>query len=499
MYIGIGPCLLDNPCGLRYVTILFYSVLRYYPWCCCFAYTDPMSKKVYISSTFEDLEHLREKAIEAVLMHELLPIGMEYYAVSETRPLDKCLEDVRRCDIYIGIVAFRFGYVPPNQSHSITRLEYEEAGKHDIPRLMFVISEQAGWPTAMVDKDREAIDTFRADVLREHVSRPLENLGDFKNAVYVALDKQLEKLADRKPTPAYQAMPRADTVEFPPLLPYLSDRSRQRDQLKTLLSRECMQNLHCTPLVCIVHGHEAECHYEFLQKVRSVMLPELLGLPESHDSVRVERIRWPSAGGSAGERMNLYCRYLAKELAHVHSTDIETIIEGLNNNRCPVLLYSETMTEDWSREEETFIEHWLNFWNTLPNLVQGQRLFVFLSVKHSASEQASRRWFSSTPQRKARKYLQRVDYDCRPGIRGRVLDELSAVPYNDLSDWMDDFVHDYCPTEDLRLEVRQTLRRNLRTLYDNTDTGHFRMEDLGEALKGLLDDLKTQYPLRVTA
>ena len=35
---------------------------------------------------------------------------------ADQRPMEKCLADVGKADIYVGIFAFRYGYVPP-ESH----------------------------------------------------------------------------------------------------------------------------------------------------------------------------------------------------------------------------------------------------------------------------------------------------------------------------------------------------------------------------------------------
>jgi hypothetical protein len=39
-------------------------------------------------------------------------VAMENYVATDQRPVDKCLADVVKSDIYIGIFAFRYGYVP---------------------------------------------------------------------------------------------------------------------------------------------------------------------------------------------------------------------------------------------------------------------------------------------------------------------------------------------------------------------------------------------------
>ena len=68
--------------------------------------------RIYISSTFSDLQAHREKVYRVLrqLGHDV--IAMEDYVAADQRPLAKCLADVAACDLYVGIFAHRYGYVP---------------------------------------------------------------------------------------------------------------------------------------------------------------------------------------------------------------------------------------------------------------------------------------------------------------------------------------------------------------------------------------------------
>jgi hypothetical protein len=48
-------------------------------------------------------------------------IAMEDYVAGDERPLDKCLEDVRACQAYVGIFAWRYGFIPNGYDKSITQ------------------------------------------------------------------------------------------------------------------------------------------------------------------------------------------------------------------------------------------------------------------------------------------------------------------------------------------------------------------------------------------
>ena len=67
---------------------------------------------VYVSSTFKDLRSHRRAVADAARLLGCQPIAMEDYVARDDRPLDACIADVRRAHVYIGIVAWRYGYRP---------------------------------------------------------------------------------------------------------------------------------------------------------------------------------------------------------------------------------------------------------------------------------------------------------------------------------------------------------------------------------------------------
>lgn len=102
--------------------------------------------KIYISSTYSDLIAHRQQVYNVLRKMRYDVIAMEDYVATDERPLDKCLADVASCDIYVGILAWRYGYVPPGQERSITELEYQQAGESGLERLIFLLDEDAPWP-----------------------------------------------------------------------------------------------------------------------------------------------------------------------------------------------------------------------------------------------------------------------------------------------------------------------------------------------------------------
>jgi hypothetical protein len=113
-----------------------------------------MQLRIYISSTFNDLAQYREKVYRYLrsLGHDV--IAMEDYVATDARPLQKCLQDVRDANVYVGIYAWRYGFIPidgnPDRK-SITELELNEAERLGKPRLIFILKETVAWPPNLMD------------------------------------------------------------------------------------------------------------------------------------------------------------------------------------------------------------------------------------------------------------------------------------------------------------------------------------------------------------
>ena len=158
---------------------------------------------LYLSSTYEDLKEYREVVYKALRKSGYDVIAMEDYVATDQRPVNKCLADVRKADIYLGIFAFRYGYVPP-QSHgtpaklSVTELEFREAESLKKPVLTFVVNEDTPWPPKFDDaraaEDKgERINTVRQYLLTEKLASHFSSPHELAALVLAAVAKHREE------------------------------------------------------------------------------------------------------------------------------------------------------------------------------------------------------------------------------------------------------------------------------------------------------------------
>ncbi|MDZ7292867.1 MAG: DUF4062 domain-containing protein [candidate division KSB1 bacterium] len=125
--------------------------------------------KVFISSTFIDLKSYRRAAIDVVNRCGCQPLAMESFNARTEEPTSVCEEEIRACDILVGIYAHRHGTVPPGQEKSITQQEYELAMALGKDCLCFVVQKGFAWNPDFIESDKQAqLASFLAQVRDQH-------------------------------------------------------------------------------------------------------------------------------------------------------------------------------------------------------------------------------------------------------------------------------------------------------------------------------------------
>ena len=171
--------------------------------------------KAYLSSTYEDLKDYRQRAYDELRKLEFDVLAMEHYGAADQRPVDKCLADVEGADLYIGIFAHRYGYVPDEENpkhRSITELEYRHAVEKNIPQLIFLVPDDANWNlqlhdavTGQGDRGRR-IAELRGELVKKRVYGQFTTPDELAAAV---ASSAAQWLNNRKKTP--QASAEANT------------------------------------------------------------------------------------------------------------------------------------------------------------------------------------------------------------------------------------------------------------------------------------------------
>lgn len=99
-------------------------------------------------------------------------------------------EAVRSAEVFVGIVGFRYGSpVRDRPDLSYTELEFDEAGKAGLPRLMFLVGEDVQGPAELFrDVGHGARQEFRNSLSDSGIMiRTVTTLEGLETALYQAL------------------------------------------------------------------------------------------------------------------------------------------------------------------------------------------------------------------------------------------------------------------------------------------------------------------------
>jgi Domain of unknown function (DUF4062) len=152
-------------------------------------------KKVMISSTARDLPLHRKEVMDACLRLGMFPVMMEHLTASDADAAAKSLAMIDDAAIYLGVFAYRYGYVPdtnnPNQI-SITEMEYNHAVERGIPRLIFFMDKSHPLTAADMDEDTsDPVEVARRKVKLEELKK---RAGKERVAAFFTSPKDLRAL-----------------------------------------------------------------------------------------------------------------------------------------------------------------------------------------------------------------------------------------------------------------------------------------------------------------
>lgn len=144
------------------------------------------SLKIFLSSTKVDLAEARQNIIKflGVLKSDL--IAMEVFGSDERKPVDFSLAQVRKCNMFIGVYAERYGEVDPRTGKSITELEYIQARKmlqtgKLKTLLLYIVDPKACWPLDLIERDSEKmtrLSRFKDEILSSHTVSFFQDIDD---------------------------------------------------------------------------------------------------------------------------------------------------------------------------------------------------------------------------------------------------------------------------------------------------------------------------------
>jgi Domain of unknown function (DUF4062) len=131
-----------------------------------------MAHRVFLSSTFTDLEEYRKVVQLALRQLGANDVSMEHFGARDERPVNECVRLVREeSDLFVGIYAHRYGYVPDGAETSISEMEYRAATEAALPRFIYLVDDNQPWRPAHIDTglSRKRLLAFKGSLQKSHI------------------------------------------------------------------------------------------------------------------------------------------------------------------------------------------------------------------------------------------------------------------------------------------------------------------------------------------
>lgn len=199
-----------------------------------------------ISSTALDLPEHREAVKQACLGAGVFPIAMEEQPARDATGVKVSLEMVDQADLYIGIYAWRYGWVPDGSAVSITEMEFDRAVERQAAgelREIFVFLAHRKHPTIfeaveVSEVAQTKLEAFKTKACDGRQRKEFSSVEELRRQVGDALREFL--LRDPSPPAPAKPAPRFSTTtpnNLPRLQPFFG-REKELAQLRDALDPE---------------------------------------------------------------------------------------------------------------------------------------------------------------------------------------------------------------------------------------------------------------------
>ena len=348
--------------------------------------------KIYISSTFEDLRDYREEVYRTLrrMNHEV--VAMEDYVAQDARPLDKCLGDVARCDVYLGLFAWRYGFIPkinaaerpsyvpqncrPDQI-SITEHEYLYAINKGKTCLTFVMSDKHPWPPAAIEKGKgaEKINALRQRLREERVVPEFTTKENLASLVAAALTVwERESLPESRPN----GTPAGGEQLFK-----FCDRDLQVTPFNYWFETN-LEKRRGTPQVYIISGNDDERHNSLVDRIERTHIKHVAEREwgEQQGAVILKKPDWVYDDDMAMARRNLihmlFGEFVKSPKGEVSPKDFAQLTSKLPS-RLIIIRHSIDMSLHNSLTQE-LLRWYLSFWAEVGASPSKPQFVVFLNI-----------------------------------------------------------------------------------------------------------------------
>lgn len=409
--------------------------------------------KIYISSTYGDLREFREEVYRALrqLRHDV--VAMEDYAASDQRPLDVCLADVAASDIYVGIFAWRYGFIPPRDNperRSITELEFRRAAASGKTCLIFLLHEDVPWPPSLMEKGEggEKLQRLRAELMDKHSVDFFRNKDDLARRVSAAVQTIVVGAPRIEPQHRREAI-NTGPLNLGPLVAKMCDRRQQENEFFEVFTLN-LRARPGLPQVYMIRGEEGECHDSLVERLMSTRMKQIAEKKWGTQGsvITFKTPAWPTEGELIERQQNLQ-RNLFAEFDPAY---MEDDLSATALSRLPILQLTPLVVvrhrihaARWDRLARELVEWYMTYWSALKIEQSGPQFLIFLNVIYPRIRMQPAAWWKTLlrtkqfDKRRVEADLQEIAAGQRAGLPFLLLKELQPVTQVEVKDWFSQY------------------------------------------------------------
>jgi hypothetical protein len=235
-----------------------------------------------------------------------------------------------------------------------------------------------------------------------------------------------------------------ETVEIPPLLPYLCDREEQETPLGFGIATHRRERPH-RPLVVLIHGEHRQALERFIDRLQDPTLPIFL---RREPLLRKGPLMFLDTGhGKIEERLEPLRRLLGEALCRNPEAELTALAQGVVECRSPVMVdINFQCEEDQPGPDAKLLSTWLAWLARWPEIPMNQDL-IFL-LRFGYCEPASPPLlFWRRPSRRVERLLRRITRKRPAGLGVVDLEPLGNIREAQVRDWIEQRVRPFIRRE----------------------------------------------------
>lgn len=156
-----------------------------------------MNKKyqIFVSSTYKDLKHERQVAIDSIIKLYHIPAGMEMFSATGENQFEMIKYIIHESDYYLLIIAGKYGTICEDTGLSYTEMEYDFAVENQKRIIAFVHDDPESLPFSdreSTDKMRKKLKKFRQKVMNNKMVKMWHDKVDLYQNIPISISTVIE-------------------------------------------------------------------------------------------------------------------------------------------------------------------------------------------------------------------------------------------------------------------------------------------------------------------